>query len=162
DVAGGAAPVHGALAAFGQLDAVSSAIAKRLVEVAERAIRDAGRERAFAISALSPAGEEGVELLSAVLTNEQLPALTRTRAAVTLGRVGKSAAPALAAAVGALAPSNGADAHWLDAHFGPLLATLSALDPEATGKATEPLVRVAELAIANGAPPHVARRLIAL
>jgi cyclophilin family peptidyl-prolyl cis-trans isomerase/HEAT repeat protein len=162
--AAGASKVHGALAAFGQLDAVSGVIAKRLVEVAERSIRDAGRERAFAISALAPAGEEGVELLSAVLTNEQLPTLTRTRAAVTLGRVGKAAAPALATAVGALAPASesAADARWLDAHFAPLLSTLTALDPEATGKATDALTRVAELAIPNGAAPHVARRVVAL
>jgi hypothetical protein len=122
DAAGGSPPIHGALAAFGQLDTVSGVIGKRLVEVSERSIRDAGSERSLAISALAAAGEEGVELLSAVLTNEQLPPLIRTRAAVTLGRVGKAASPALAAAVAALAPSgeNGADVHWLDTHFAPL------------------------------------------
>ncbi|HVW89897.1 MAG TPA: HEAT repeat domain-containing protein, partial [Gaiellaceae bacterium] len=164
DAASGTPAVHGALAAFGQLDPVSDAIAKRLVEVSERAIREAGRERAFAISALLAAGASGAEPLSAVVANEQLPTLTRTRAAVTLGRIGKATGATLAKAVTALTPegTNALDRRWLDSHFAPLLAALTALEPEASGPAKDALAHLAELPVPDGSPPPVVRRLVAL
>ena len=160
--ADGPSTVHGALAAFGQLESVSDVSVKRLVEVAERSIRDAGRERGFAISALLPAGAAGAPLLVAVLTNEKLPPSPRTRAASTLGRMGKVALGALATAVSALAPEGVTpDERWLDAHFAPLLAALTALDPPAQG-ATDALARLAELPLAPGASASVVRRLVTL
>jgi cyclophilin family peptidyl-prolyl cis-trans isomerase/HEAT repeat protein len=162
DAANASPPVHGALAAFGQLESIPDIAGKRLVQVAEHSIRDAGRERTFAISALLPSGGAGVELLAAVLTDEKLPPAPRTRAAATLGRMGKVAGPALGTAIEVLVPAGTvADARWLDVHFAPVLAALTSLDPPAAG-ATDALGRVSDLSLPDGAPPSVVRRLVAL
>jgi cyclophilin family peptidyl-prolyl cis-trans isomerase len=160
EAATAASPVHGALAAFGQLDTVPAVSVKRLVQVAERAIRDGGRERGFGIAALLPAGAAGADTLAAVLTEDKLPASARSLAASTLGRIGKAAQAALHTAVAHLVPAS-IDAAFLDREYAPLAAALPALDPPAQD-ASDALGRLAELPIAEGAPPSVVHRSVAL
>lgn len=153
---------HGALVAFGQLESIPELTAKRLVQVAERAIREGGRERAFAISALLSASAAGVPLLTAVFSDGKVSPSARSLAASTLGRMGEIGQPALREGLDSLVPKDGAlDQHWLDAAYAPLSAALTAMDPPPRG-APDALSRLAELPLAENAPPTVTRRRIAL
>jgi cyclophilin family peptidyl-prolyl cis-trans isomerase/HEAT repeat protein len=160
--AGASSATHGALAAFGQLASIPELTVKRLVQVAERAIREAGRERTFAISALLPAGPAGVGVLTAALSDKKLSPTARSLAASTLGRIGNVGQPALREALAALVPKDAAlDRHWLDETYAPLSAALVALDPPAR-ETSDALSRLSELPLEEHTPAPVTRRLVSL
>ncbi len=161
DAASSPTPLPAALAAFSQIEALSGAAQKRLVDVAEQAVRGGGAARQFAIRALASAGTLGFDALASWVGDEGLSATDRAAAATTLGRFGSDAQDVLASVLVKLLPPDSIDERWVDAHFAPVAATLEAL-VAASKTDRDALARLADLAIPADATPGFRRRFVAI
>ena len=140
-------PVAAALYPMGRLDGVPPSMHSRLADVASGAIARGGQARSHAITALSSAGPQGVDLLARVLVNAELSTVDRAAAARALGRArNERAQAALAEALESMISRVSDDALGAPDAWTPLWSALSELEPPAK-QATDALVRLAELPV---------------
>ena len=149
-----------ALLAFGHLDRLADSVRDRMMGVATKALKRKGDGRRFALRALGLGGPKAAATLQRVLEDGGAPAAERAEAARQLARLGEAGQPALAAALGKIAPKQvGKNANLVSPAFAPLAATLESL-VDARHDARESLTQLAELTIPTGASPATRRRVV--
>jgi cyclophilin family peptidyl-prolyl cis-trans isomerase len=154
-------PLEGALYPLSRLDVVSEAVARRLFEVASAQLSLPDPARIFAIRSLGAAGATAADTLRSVFVDERATIEARAAAATALGRIGSEALPALAGGLAELLKADRAvDEAWLRSSYGPLLAALRALPPNAG--ADDALIRLAELPLPDGVSRSLTRRIVEL
>ncbi|HVY30477.1 MAG TPA: peptidylprolyl isomerase [Polyangiaceae bacterium] len=152
-------PQTPALYAIESLPTLGAAARARLLEVAQKALDQAGPGRAFAARALAKAGAEAAAPLRQFIESETATDTERADAARSLAALGAPAQTELAAALKSRARSLIDGKAWVSSQHGAVLTLLEGLEP----KSADPTL-LAELAALplQGEPPPVARRKIML
>lgn len=155
-------PLVNALFAFTRLSSVDDNVEARLLEVARSALGKAGRQRTFAVRALGRAGDPAIDVLEKLVSDDKLSASERADAARELAKLGKGGLAALGRALGELVPGPEAlsEKSLTSDAWGPLITTLSALEPPLAGGAREIVERLQEAPIPDKASATLTRRLV--